>query len=398
MKPRVLVIIGYYLPGFKSGGPIQSVASLVSRLSDEFQFAIVTRDRDAGDTVPYADVATDVWLKRTGAHVLYVPAKRWGAKTLWRLMRQTPHEVLYLNSFFSPSTALLPLVLNLLCYRNRVPVVLAPRGQFSQGALGLKRVKKKAFIAWSRWARIHSRVTWQATTPDEADLIVQTIGCTRARIVVAPNMSSSGQTRPSGVAPRAQVRSPGPLRLIFLSRISPMKNLEFLLRVLALVETPVSLRIHGPVSDPSYWTTCAELMGRLPRHVNVDVGQALTHDRVGDAFAEHDLFVFPTLGENFGHAIAESLAAGTPVLVSNHTPWRTDGTRALEEIELREELWRVAIEAWARRGSSELSGARDAALAYWRRYCLTMGDAEARSRELFHAALATRLPDTPTTL
>ena len=34
-----------------------------------------------------------------------------------------------------------------------------------------------------------------------------------------------------------------------------------------------------------------------------------------------DLFVFPTLGENFGHVVLESLAAGTPVIVGNDTPW-----------------------------------------------------------------------------
>jgi glycosyltransferase involved in cell wall biosynthesis len=32
--------------------------------------------------------------------------------------------------------------------------------------------------------------------------------------------------------------------------------------------------------------------------------------------------VLPTLGENFGHAIFESLAAGRPVLISDQTPWR----------------------------------------------------------------------------
>ncbi|MNY40193.1 hypothetical protein D3C86_1749200 [compost metagenome] len=30
----------------------------------------------------------------------------------------------------------------------------------------------------------------------------------------------------------------------------------------------------------------------------------------------------PTHGENYGHAIAEALSAGTPVLISDATPWR----------------------------------------------------------------------------
>jgi glycosyltransferase involved in cell wall biosynthesis len=38
--------------------------------------------------------------------------------------------------------------------------------------------------------------------------------------------------------------------------------------------------------------------------------------------AEHKLFLIPTLGENFGHVIFESLAVGCPVLISDRTPWR----------------------------------------------------------------------------
>jgi len=46
------------------------------------------------------------------------------------------------------------------------------------------------------------------------------------------------------------------------------------------------------------------------------------HESVGRIFAEHNLFLFPTLGENFGHVICEALSAGCPVLISDQTPWR----------------------------------------------------------------------------
>lgn len=37
--------------------------------------------------------------------------------------------------------------------------------------------------------------------------------------------------------------------------------------------------------------------------------------------AQHDLFLFPTRGENFGHVIHEALRAGLPLLISDQTPW-----------------------------------------------------------------------------
>ena len=49
---------------------------------------------------------------------------------------------------------------------------------------------------------------------------------------------------------------------------------------------------------------------------------AVPHDRVAEIFRAHELFVFPTHGENFGHVVLEALVAGCPVLVSDRTPWR----------------------------------------------------------------------------
>ena len=46
------------------------------------------------------------------------------------------------------------------------------------------------------------------------------------------------------------------------------------------------------------------------------------HEQVPQIIERYDLFFLPTLGENYGHVIAEALTAGTPVLLSDATPWR----------------------------------------------------------------------------
>lgn len=62
---------------------------------------------------------------------------------------------------------------------------------------------------------------------------------------------------------------------------------------------------------------------------------------------EHHFFVLPTLGENFGHAIFESMLAGRPVLISDMTPWlnlRDQGCGW--DIPLsKPEMWKQQIEA-----------------------------------------------------
>lgn len=49
----------------------------------------------------------------------------------------------------------------------------------------------------------------------------------------------------------------------------------------------------------------------------------IDHDKVHETFSKYDCFLFPTLSENYGHVIAESLASGTPVITSDQTPWNS---------------------------------------------------------------------------
>ena len=38
-------------------------------------------------------------------------------------------------------------------------------------------------------------------------------------------------------------------------------------------------------------------------------------------FAQHDVFLFPTMGENYGHVIFEALSVGCIPVISDQTPW-----------------------------------------------------------------------------
>jgi len=61
VKPVILTFVGCYLPGYRGGGPIRTIANMVDRLGDEFEFRIITMDRDLGDVKPYENVKVDSW-------------------------------------------------------------------------------------------------------------------------------------------------------------------------------------------------------------------------------------------------------------------------------------------------------------------------------------------------
>ena len=317
-RPIILCFVAYYLPGYRSGGPVRTIANFVDHLGDDFDIRIVTRDRDALDTEPYPDVRVDDWNPVGKAQAFYASRRALSLPHIAGLLRQTPHDLLYLNSFFAFRFTTLPLLARRLGLAPCEPCVIAPRGEFSQGAMALKAWKKRPYAMLSRRLGLYRGLHWQASSDFEAADIQREVNVPAATITVAPNLPPA--MSPSMDQPTE--RKPGPLRLVFLSRISPMKNLDFLLRVLQQVKRDIQLDIYGVIDDDAHWLECDSIIRNMPSNVVVSNHGAIPHEQVAQTLAQYHLFVLPTLGENYGHAIAESISQGTPVLISDRTPWR----------------------------------------------------------------------------
>jgi glycosyltransferase involved in cell wall biosynthesis len=326
MKPTVLTFTAFYLPGYRGGGPIRTISNMVDRLSDDFYFKIVTADRDAGDSSAYPDIEVDQWNVVGRASVFYASP---GNRSIWkvaRLMRETPHNILYLNSFFSPRFTLTPLFAQRLRMVPQRTLIVAPRGEFSVGALGIKAWKKSPFVNLARVAGFFRKALWHASTDFEATDIQRVFHGKDARVHVARNPIVAPDLFSANLSPAARGSDPEKsvdvLRICFLSRIAPIKNLEFALRILSCVRARIVFNIYGPKEDLVYWESCAALIKKMPANIAVQVCGAVAHHEVRDVMSRHDVLFVPSLGENFGHVFMESLAAGVPILVSDQTPWR----------------------------------------------------------------------------
>lgn len=200
---------------------------------------------------------------------------------------------------------------------GRMPVILAPHGEFSRGALAIKPVRKRIYLLLARWLGLYRGIVWHACSAVEMEDIRRVQG-SHARIILAPNF-------PPSPHPDAPARHPPKeqnlCRLVFLSRISPKKNLLGALQVLSLVSGQVEFDIYGPIEDSAYWTQCQNAMRALPSNVTVRYCGAVDPDQVETVFSRYDALFLPTWGENYGYAIVEAWAAATPVLISDCTPW-----------------------------------------------------------------------------
>lgn len=321
-KRRVLAFIGCYLPGYKAGGPIRTMVNLVDRLGDEFDFYIVTMNRDLGSSEPYASVVTDAWNTVGKAQVFYASSEGSSFRSLINIMRMTPHDVLYLNGFFHPVFTLKPILIRKFFSSVRAPTIVAPHGEFSPGALQIKQRKKQLFMALENLAGLFNDVIWHASTPFEAKDIASARAISEEKVVVATNIVAKASVIEQSNKIK-ELSDKRPLSICFLSRISPMKNLDFALNVLMGVSEPVEFFIYGPKESIDYWKSCEKIIKALPSNVSVAYKGSINPADVKRTIANHDVFFVPSQGENFGHVFIEAFAAGVPVLVSDRTPWRS---------------------------------------------------------------------------
>jgi glycosyltransferase involved in cell wall biosynthesis len=344
---KILTFLSYYLPGFKGGGPIRTIENMVNSFHKEFIFFIITRDRDLGSKVQYYNVDINKWEKVGSAFVRYLSPKMFRYKIIKSLIFENSYDVLYLNSFFSFSDSILPLLVINLNRKYKIKIILAPRGEFSEGALKLKYFKKFVFIFFSKLFSFHDKVIWQASSTLEADDIKKIFN-KKVNISIAPdltiNYSNDFYTKQLKLIEN-NTFTQYELNLIFFSRITPKKNLLFLLDVIMKVSCDIILDIYGPIEDKEYWEECKKSIKKLPINVRCEYKGIIYPSKISIQLSKYDLFIFPTLGENFGHVIFESLISGTPVFLSDQTPWKQIDNGILSIISLDDKnKWIKSIE------------------------------------------------------
>lgn len=310
-------MVSYYHPGFKAGGPIRAITSMVEHLGDLFDFWILTADRDYQDKSPYQNVPINQWISSGDARIYYVDVRFLSLHSLKALINQANPDIIYLNSLFS-------LLANkyLLARRTgiipQIPTIAAPRGIFSPGALQLKSLKKRIYLQTAQRSGLFNGLTWQASsTLEEKDIRAALPG---EKIFIAPDMALAEQG--DNLESRHPVgKVAGHVRFIFLSRITPVKNLHFALSLLGSIDGRIQYDLYGPLQDRSYWQSCCEIIDALPPNVQVNYHGSVPSEKVGNLFSNSHFLLLPTLGENFGHVIFEALQAGCPPMISDRTPW-----------------------------------------------------------------------------
>lgn len=310
---KIFVLIPWFSPAFKAGGPIRSVEGMIKHLSANgkmFYIFCSNKDLDAKNISVYADEWVSfsdnckVWYSSTD-NILPVLKKE---------ISQHQPQYIFINGLYNWQYNIQPIL-----FVKGVNKIISVRGMLHPGALSQKAIKKRFFLQLLKITGWHHKNTFHVTDEQEKAFAQKELG-KAAKIFVAGNFPNFYN---STAVPQKKI---GELKLVSIGLISPMKNYLSVLNALELVgrQQPgclIEYSIYGTVKDEVYWQQCLAIINRLPANIKVKWHGAIATKEIEKALSQNQVFILPSKSENFGHSIIEALSAGRPIITSNGTPW-----------------------------------------------------------------------------
>ncbi len=304
----VFISIPWFLPAFKAGGPIQSIANLVNTFTHDIEYRIFSSNKDLNNEA-LINIVTDQWIPfNTHTKVWYASGKN-TRKIIVEQAKQIKPDAIFIIGLFSWHFNIVPL---LFCKASKK--ILSVRGMLHPGALTQKKWKKRLFLQVLKLFKIKRNIVFHATDKAEEDFIKAAFG-NNAIVAVAANFPHIlKQEQPL-------FKKKNYLILTTIALISPMKNHLLILKALANCSDSITYNIYGPIKEEAYWQLCLQQINKLPKHIVVKYHAALAPTEIENTLAQQHVFIMPSKSENFGHSIYEALSAGKPVITSLYTPW-----------------------------------------------------------------------------
>jgi len=327
---RILSVTQTYAPFLEFGGPPVKVRALAQGLvRNGNQATVLTADwglrARAGSGVEGAAAAVQSpygWTREErGVKAIYLPT--W---VHYRALSWNPAVKKFCNErladfdvahIFGLYDLLGPTVARN-CLKQNIPYVLEPIGMFVPIVRNLRLKRAYHAIYGRRMFQEASAII--ATSEQEAEELAGG-GVKKEKIVLRRNGVETPASWPErgvfrkvlGIAPNANL-------ILFLGRLSEKKSPELLLKAFGPLagadsEKNLQLVFAGP-DEGGMKARLEEKARQLGVTQRVRFAGAIFGEAKWAAYRDADVFVLPSQNENFGNAAAESVAAGTPVVVT----------------------------------------------------------------------------------
>jgi len=328
MMNTMLIFSDYFYPGTGGAGPAKSICHFVNDTKNVLNCHVITRSWDL-NYKKYTDNQIISFIKNNN-NINCIFIKNYYIYFLFLLKffkNKNKNNVIFLNSFFSTYFTFIPLLYNKV-FMSKKKIFIAPRGELFIELINNRYLIKNLYILIFKFLRLDRDLIFVASNTFEQNAISQIFSSNKIILL------SDGFDIKKYNAYKNKVKKINELNIIFLSRINFKKNLLFAIKLLSGINANIKFDFYGLIEDSIYYEACIKLCNNASGTVRFNYKGEISPDDVLKTIAKYDLMILPTLGENFGHVIAESLLSNTPVLISDKTPWLSDSNGVVTVIDL----------------------------------------------------------------
>lgn len=293
----------------QAGGPANSIYWLTKNLVKEgLQPIIVSSDKGIEPGFPL-----NRWVENEAGKVIHVRTRSLTfpvGQTIRSLLSFSQADVVHISSFFYPTAFLTAFAARALGKK----IIWSARGELDTPALEYSK-GRKAPVLWSIKKFIGRYPVFHSTCDEETEYIKLAFG-DDADIVQIPNFIE---------IPRPVKRNPGKY-ILFLGRIAWKKGIENLIDAIALsdvfMQSDYVLKIAGR-GLPDYVAGLKDRVTKRGLEKKIEFVGQVEGEAKQQLLADAYWTIMPSLTENFGLVVLESLAQNTPVVASKGSPWES---------------------------------------------------------------------------
>ncbi len=296
------MLVLLYIPSIdrKSGGTTKFIESLTGELARLAEVHLLTHPSDAMVELP-------------GVHIHTIPSFGFSfIRQVKNLIRTLHPDVVHVNGCWLPACAMVQRI----AQRLGVKVALSPHGMLEPHILHRHYLTRK----------LPALILYQRRAVKTADILVSTAESETETLLKYRKPNEIKMVRLGIDVQSIKMRDSWDVqkKILFLSRVHEKKGIEFLLSAAAHIHDQLSgyqIIIAGE-GDPDYINSLRSETQRLGLTDIVVFAGGVYGEKKWQLFQEADVFVLPTKSENFGLAVVEALASGTPVITTVGAPWQ----------------------------------------------------------------------------
>ena len=310
------------------GGPSQMVRGLSEALAQQdcvAQVTILTTDSNGDVDEEPLDVPLGEPVRQDGYEIIYFrcsPFRRYKFSIdllNWLWKNASSYDIAHIHALFSPVSTFAATC----CRWRNLPYLMRPLGTLDPADLQKKKQAKQVYAALLEKPNLAGAAAIHFTSKQESE-VSERFG-TQTPDVVIP-LGVTPPTLPDRAVAQSAIRQqfnipPERSIVLFMSRIDPKKGFDLLLPALEqLSEQGQSFHFLLCGANPQDRAYEANIHQQIESSVWADratISGFVSGDLKTQILSAADVFVLPSYYENFGIAVAEAMASGIPVVISD---------------------------------------------------------------------------------